>query len=270
MATANLEAHPAADLFPLIEGAEFDALVDDIKAHGQREPITLYEGKILDGRNRYRACEKAEIKPRTVDWKPKNGESPVDYAISLNLTRRHLDEGQRAMVGAKAEPLYAAEAALRKAATQIKNGKAPSPVPANLPEPTKGEAREKAAAQVNVSARSVQSAKTVLATGTPELVDAVAKGKVAVSAAAKVATLSTDEQKAAVAEGKDGIKRAVKKATNRKARARPFNVKEAIYGLDDAFGKVHSRWPRKEPLSPLTAWLSTKLSQIQREEKQCQ
>jgi len=56
-----LKFHPLAGLFPLMEGAEFDELRDDIKKHGLREPLCEYEGKLLDGRNRYRACEAAGI-----------------------------------------------------------------------------------------------------------------------------------------------------------------------------------------------------------------
>jgi len=49
--------HPLAEVFPLLEGHEFQALIDDIAAHGVREAVWLYDGQILDGRNRYRACE---------------------------------------------------------------------------------------------------------------------------------------------------------------------------------------------------------------------
>ena len=51
-----MKFHEYAGLFPLLTGEEFDALVADIEKNGLIEPVWLYEGKILDGRNRYRAC----------------------------------------------------------------------------------------------------------------------------------------------------------------------------------------------------------------------
>lgn len=94
-----LEIHPFAENFPPMQDEEIKGLIDDIKTSSLQEPILLYEGKILDGRNRYRACAELGIEPPTHHWDGKG--DPLDYVVSRNLHRRHLTTGQRAIVADK-------------------------------------------------------------------------------------------------------------------------------------------------------------------------
>lgn len=106
MTFGRFKVHPVADAFPLIEGGEFDALVHDVDIRGLQEPIVLAPDgdTIVDGRNRYRACEKAGRDPIFTTLGPHyTDEAIVAYIISANLRRRELDVGQRAMIGLEIE-----------------------------------------------------------------------------------------------------------------------------------------------------------------------
>ena len=85
--TQGLLYHPLADLFPLLDGEEFAELIADIAKHGVREPITLHDGRILDGRNRARAAAAAGVACPTRIY---DGNDPLGFVISLNIRRRHL------------------------------------------------------------------------------------------------------------------------------------------------------------------------------------
>jgi len=106
------EFHEAANLFPLLAGEEFDALVADIRAHGQLEPIVLYDNMILDGRNRYLACQQLGIEPKVSIYR--GTLSPVEFVISRNLHRRHLTASQRAVLALDVLPQLEAEAKQRQ------------------------------------------------------------------------------------------------------------------------------------------------------------
>lgn len=165
---APLRAHPAADLFPMLDGTEFAALVDDIREHGQREPIAVMpDGSILDGRNRMRACQHLGIEPATWVYE---GDDPIAVVVSLNLKRRHLNTSQRAMIAASL-------ATLPRGANQHAQICAPS--------------QKEAAELLNVSRRSVQDAAKIRAGAPPELADAVSRGDVSVSAVLKGLSVPT-------------------------------------------------------------------------------
>jgi ParB-like chromosome segregation protein Spo0J len=85
--------HPLAKLFPAIDGAEFDVLVASIKANGLRDPITIHECAVLDGRNRQRACKAAGV---DATYEPLDSDAdPLQFVLDRNLIRRHLTADQK-------------------------------------------------------------------------------------------------------------------------------------------------------------------------------
>jgi len=187
-----LKAHPAAELFPMLTSLDMANLAKSIREDGQKLPIIVHDGMILDGRNRFRACQINGVEPWVQEWDGKG--SPVEYVVACNLHRRHLDESQRGMVAARI-----AEELSKEAKERQRTGKRPPGLVLG-----QGQRAPKSATRagglLNVSTSTVENGKRVLKHGTPELVAAVEAGEVSVTAAASVATLPPEQQMEAVSK----------------------------------------------------------------------
>jgi hypothetical protein len=170
----------------LIKGEEFDAFQKDIGTNGLLHPIALFQGKILDGRNRYNACKALLKEPKFVELPLSI--NPIAYVLSANEKRRHLSQSQRALVAAKL-------ASLKLGDNQHSGGK--------------GVSIETASKLLNVGKASVNRCKKVLKLGVPELVQMVEQGQVVASVAEEVAILTKEEQTELVKKGARAIRIAV-------------------------------------------------------------
>lgn len=89
------EVHPLATAFRMMTDEELADLAADIKEHGLRVPIAVdKDGLLVDGRNRDAACARAGVEPR---YQVLNGEDVAALVVSLNLQRRDLSKGQKAI-----------------------------------------------------------------------------------------------------------------------------------------------------------------------------
>lgn len=103
--------HPIAAVFPMASADELASMAESIKKNGQRRPIVLVEGKVLDGRNRLAACELAGVMPITREFGSEitDGASLPAFVSDMNLEHRFLDIGQRATLAEELVPYYEAE-----------------------------------------------------------------------------------------------------------------------------------------------------------------
>lgn len=207
--------HDYANLFPMLDAAGQDALRADVQQHGVREPVIQFEGRILDGRNRYMAARDLGLDFPVAEFDGTPAEA-LAYVLSINLHRRHLTESQRAAVAAKLANMKRTDTLAQNRSANLQNGEAPL-------------SQAQAAQMLNVSERSVATAKKVIDNAAPELIQAVEDGEVSVSAAADVSGLPKEEQAATVAEGPDAVKAKAREV--REARAASSNEVEKLNTL---------------------------------------
>lgn len=136
--------HPAAAIFPLMVGEEFDELVESIRRTRTVTPVEIHEGKLIDGRNRCRAIEELQLEGEAIDlptteWHPNAGESVEEHIFAVNVCRRHLTDDQRAVFATKLLPAIRRSRKERQAASQFGPGGKPAAAQDSAP-PQEGEA----------------------------------------------------------------------------------------------------------------------------------
>jgi polyhydroxyalkanoate synthesis regulator phasin len=209
---SDYEIHPAANIFPMMTPEEYDGLKADILANGQREWAVLCDGKLLDGRNRMRACKELSVELECCELEP--GTDPISYVLSKNLHRRHLTQSQRAMCAAEVAKLRRGD---------VGRGR-----------PLDGSpdlSIDDAAKAFSVSAPSVKRAKHVADKGDKATGEAVKAGEITVSAAAKLVDAVPDkkEQRKVVKEGKKAVAAKIKES---KPKAKRRSKKDADGGAE--------------------------------------
>ncbi len=246
----DLQPHPL-NFFPEMSDREFESLVEDIRVNDLTEPITLYEGKILDGRSRYKACLETWRKPKFQELP--EGISPIAYVISNNCHRRHLTVSQRAVLALEYLPYFDVEAKQRMlAGIKYSNGVrfqipdneltlgqeiddeiiweevdktlASGNAGANLPQGPKGRARDILGEFVGVSGRYIGYARKIQGEA-PELLKDVKRGHINLYVALRLLRLPSERRSIAISgilsgEHPNKVLKGVKENMNRHTAAR--------------------------------------------------
>jgi len=203
-----MKNHPIADVWPMMDDDKLKELADDIAKNGQVSPVWLYEGKILDGRNRWAACKIAGVEPTTKEY---TGTEPTAFAVAMNDRRRHMNKGALAAVAVELLPFFEADAKKRQQAAGKDHGRGQKVVE-KIPQPIENQpkasgsrepqvndsnvapkSREEAAKSVGVNDRYVQDAKKVKEEA-PEVFEKLKAGQITLqNAKREVSKKPTDD-----------------------------------------------------------------------------
>ncbi len=185
--------HPLCLLFPPASEEDYQTLKKSIQEFGfdRGNPITTYQGHILDGGNRARACDELGVPPV---YDPFCGKDLIGFVFSKNFARRHLNAAQRAMIAAQFSKLTDGDhKILGISATN-----------------------QRLASKFNVSRQSLHVARGILGIS-EELGNEVKNGTVSLKAAEGLSKLPEEELKAALSGDRAKLKVIVKEKRKKKS-----------------------------------------------------
>lgn len=173
------QQHQLSAAFPAMADEDFKGLKDSIENIGVQNPITLFEGMVVDGWNRYKAANELGIECPVRELEA--WIDPIAFVRAQNKDRRHLPLSAWALI----------EVSLRawKPAHRPEKGELSSPLQVSSQE---------MADAVGVTKRTIQQAKAVQSNASPEVIAAVKTGEIGLPKAAKIAKLPKEEQAEAI------------------------------------------------------------------------
>lgn len=177
-----MQQHPLSAAFPAMSADDFQSLKDSIMEIGVQNPITVFEGMVIDGWHRYTAANELGMDCPVVEL---GDVDPRDFVLAQNKARRHVTQAQLAL-----------------ATTSVYSWK-----PVGNPEFSQShtecaiaKSNEELAAIAGVHKNTITQAKAVQTKAAPEVLEAVKRGEIGLPKAAAIAKLPKEEQAAAIAQ----------------------------------------------------------------------
>lgn len=174
------QQHPLSAAFPAMTADDFQGLKDSIMEIGVQNPITLFEGMVIDGWHRYSAATELGMDCPVVELA---GVDPRDFVLAQNKARRHVTQAQLAMATTAVyawKPVGNPEFAQSHTECVI------------------AKSNDELAAIAGVHKNTITQAKAVQTKGVPEVIAAVKSGEIGLPKAATIAKLPKEEQAAAI------------------------------------------------------------------------
>ncbi|MYZ44192.1 hypothetical protein [Schauerella aestuarii] len=194
--------HPLSAAFPPMSADDFLTLKDSVEDIGVQNPITIYEGMVLDGWHRYSASVELGMACPEVEL---GAVDPVAFVRAQNKERRHLSAGAWALIEVQ---LWDWKPSHRP---PIEKGEPSSPFSAPLESPARPErSNADMAKAVGVTGRTIQHAKQVEQNAAPEIKAEVKKGAISLKTAVALSDLPQGEQTALAAKGPDALRQAAR------------------------------------------------------------
>jgi ParB-like chromosome segregation protein Spo0J len=162
---SEMKQHPLSAAFPAMPAEQFQALKDSIMDIGVQEPITLFEGMVIDGWHRYTAASELGMDCPSVGL---GDVDPQAFVVAKNKARRHITMSQ---IAAAVVAVYQWHPA-----NITKRGEPGSPL---------AKTNDELAEIAGTSKRTIQQAKVVESKATPEVQAAVKSGAMSVKKAAE-------------------------------------------------------------------------------------
>lgn len=209
MLKTETEWHPAACIFPMLPDDELQALAADIREHGLREPVVFFEGKVLDGRNRWLACKFAGVEPKITEFVGSRLEA-LNLVWSVNRHRRHLSSSQSAACYVDYEKQIAVEIeSIRKEKAKRPTAGRPKKNSVQIVEPNKKDNSllvDHSIAQANGTNRTYVAGARSVEKARPDLHEQVKAGKMTIPQAKT--EIKRDEKRKALKTKAEEVKEA--------------------------------------------------------------